>query len=64
MIRLLNEQFSRITDWLLICIGVALMIKAVLAVDVAPAKYGIIVIGALLAGMGFWYRHRRKRRRR
>jgi len=60
----LKRVFDRFTDWLLIGIGLALIVKASLAVDVPLARYGIIGIGAMLAGIGFYYRHRRKRRYR
>jgi len=60
----LNTLFNRVTDWLLIIIGVALIVKAVLAVDVPLARYVIIGLGGLLVGLGLWYRRRRKRRHR
>ena len=60
----LNILFNKITDWLLIVIGVALIVKASLAIDVAWARYVIIVVGVLLVCLGLWYRHRRKRRNR
>jgi hypothetical protein len=60
----LNTLFNRVTDWLLIIIGVALIVKAVLAVDVPLARYVIIGVGGLLVVLGLWYRHRRKRRHR
>lgn len=58
----LKVLVDRITDWMLIGMGVALIVKALLAVDVPSARYVIMVLGALLAGSGLWYRHRRKRR--
>jgi len=60
----LNTLFNRVTDWLLIIIGLALIVKAVLAIDVPLARYIIIGLGGLLVGLGLWYRHRRKRRHR
>jgi LPXTG-motif cell wall-anchored protein len=47
---------------MLIGIGVALIVKAILSVDVPSARYVIMGLGALLIGSGLWYRHRRKRR--
>ena len=64
MLRSMNILFNRVTDWLLIVIGVALVVKAFLAVDVPLAKYVIMGIGTLLVGLGTWYRHRRKQRHR
>lgn len=64
MLNRVNKIFNWITDWLLIVIGVALIAKAIFAVDVPLAKYVIMGIGVLLAGFGMWYRHRRKRRHR
>ena len=64
MLNRVNKIFNWITDWLLIVIGVALIAKAIIAVDVPLAKYVIMGIGVLLAGFGMWYRHRRKRRHR
>ena len=64
MLQRLNVLFNRVTDWLLIVIGVALIVKASLAVDVPLARYVIMGCGVLLAGLGLWYRHRRKRRHR
>lgn len=64
MLHRLNTLFNKVTDWLLIVIGVALIVKASLAVDVPLARYAINGVGALLVGLGFWYRHRRKRRHR
>jgi len=58
----LNVLLGRITDWMLIGIGVALIVKAILSVDVPSARYVIMGLGALLIGSGLWYRHRRKRR--
>jgi energy-converting hydrogenase Eha subunit C len=60
----LNILFNKITDWLLIVIGVALIVKASLAIDVALARYVIIGVGVLLVCLGLWYRHRRKQRHR
>lgn len=56
--------FSRVTDWLLIGIGLALIVKAALAVDVPTAKYVIMGVGGVFVGTGFYYRHRRKQWRR
>lgn len=58
----LNVLLCRITDWMLIGIGAALIVKAMFAVDVPSARYVIMGLGALIAGLGLWYRHRRKRR--
>jgi energy-converting hydrogenase Eha subunit C len=58
----LNILFNKVTDWLLIVIGVALIVKASLAIDVALARYVIIGVGVLLVCLGLWYRHRRKQR--
>jgi predicted tellurium resistance membrane protein TerC len=60
----LNILFNKVTDWLLIVIGVALIVKASLAIDVALARYVIIGVGVLLVCIGLWYRHRRKQRHR
>ena len=60
----LNILFNKVTDWLLIVIGVALIVKASLAIDVAWARYVIIGVGILLVCLGLWYRHRRKQRYR
>jgi len=60
----LNILFNKVTDWLLIVIGVALIVKASLAIDVALARYVIIGVGVLLVCLGLWYRHRRKQRHR
>ena len=60
----LNILFNKVTDWLLIVIGAALIVKASLAIDVALARYVIIGVGALLVCLGLWYRHRRKKRHR
>ena len=60
----LNILFNKVTDWLLIVIGVALIVKASLAIDVALARYVIIGLGVLLVCLGLWYRHRRKQRHR
>lgn len=56
----LNELFNIVTDWLLIGIGLALVIKSVLAIDVPLAKYMVIGAGSALIVLGFWYRYRRK----
>jgi LPXTG-motif cell wall-anchored protein len=64
MLQKLNVLFNKVTDWLLIVIGVALIVKALLAVDVPLARYVIMGFGALLAGFGLWFRYRRKRRHR
>ena len=64
MLQRLNVLFNRVTDWLLIVIGTALIAKASLAVDIPWARYVIIGIGAALVGIGFWYRYRRKQRHR
>ena len=61
MLQRLNVLFNRVTDWLLIFIGVALIVKAIFAVDVPLARYVIMGFGALLVMFGLWYRHRRKR---
>jgi sulfite exporter TauE/SafE len=58
----LNVLLGRITDWMLIGIGAALIVKALLSVDVPLARYVIMGLGVLLVGSGLWYRHRRKRR--
>ena len=55
---------DRLTDWFLIGIGLVLIAKAVLAVDVLLAKLLIAGIGMLFSGAGLWYRHRRKKRLR
>ena len=60
----LNILFNKVTDWLLIVIGVALIVKASLAIDVALARYVIIGVGVLLVCLGLWYRYRRKQRHR
>ena len=60
----LNILFNKVTDWLLIVIGLALIVKASLAIDVALARYVIIGVGVLLVFLGLWYRHRRKQRHR
>ena len=60
----LNILFNKVTDWLLIVIGVALIVKASLAIDVALARYVIIGVGVLLVCLGLCYRHRRKHRHR
>ncbi len=64
MVYELRKLFDKVTDWVLILIGLALIGKALLAVDVALARYGIIGFGALLVVLGFCYRHRRKQRYR
>ena len=64
MLHRLNILFNKVTDWLLIVIGVALIVKASLAIDVALARYVIIGVGVLLVCLGLWYRHRRKQRHR
>ena len=51
-----------LTDWILILVGLALIVKAFLAVDVTLARYVIIAIGLLFMGAGFWYRYRRKKK--
>lgn len=61
-IRKAAELLNRLTDWFLIVIGGLLEIKALLAVDVAQAKYVIMALGGVFMGAGFWYRHRRKKR--
>lgn len=60
----LNEIFNKVTDWLLIVIGFALIVKSAVAIDVHIAKYVVMGAGALLIALGLWYRHRRKRRNR
>lgn len=63
-LRSLNTLFSKVTDWLLIVIGVVLIVKALLGIDVALARYVIIGVGALFVFFGFLYRYRRKRQHR
>ena len=60
----LTHLFNVITDWLIIVIGLALGVKAFVAIDVPIAKYTVIGAGILLIALGFWYRYRRKRRHR
>ena len=60
----LSNIFNVVTDWLLIVIGVALIVKSALAIDVPLAKYTVMGAGVLLAVLGLWYRYRRKRRHR
>jgi len=55
---------SVVTDWLLIATGGLLIVKSLVSVDVAAARYPIMAAGLLIAGAGFWYRRRRKRRER
>ncbi|HHO47018.1 MAG TPA: hypothetical protein ENN06_00935 [Desulfobacteraceae bacterium] len=55
---------SVVTDWLLIAAGGVLIVKSLVSVDVAAARYPIMAAGLLIAGAGLWYRHRRKRRGR
>ena len=57
-----NRLLSVLTDWLLILVGCLLVFKAMIAVDVAVARYVIVGLGVLFIGFGLWYRHRRKRR--
>lgn len=59
-----NLLLSTLTDWFLIIVGLLLVFKALVAVDVPVARYTIMVFGVLLSGFGLWYRHRRKKRYR
>ncbi len=52
------------TDWLLIIMGILLVLIALRSIDVMIARYVIISGGVLLTGIGFWYRHRRLRKKR
>jgi Flp pilus assembly protein TadB len=62
--RKLANLLNIITDWLIIILGIALAGKALLAIDVAVAKYTVTGFGIILVVLGFWYRHRRLQRRR
>lgn len=64
MLQKINYLFNKMTDWLLIILGIVLIVKSALAVDLLPAKYGIMGFGAILIAAGLWYRHRRKKRHR
>ncbi|GAB4337684.1 MAG: hypothetical protein Kow0089_09100 [Desulfobulbaceae bacterium] len=57
----IRETLSRLSDWLLILIGAALVVKALLAVDVPLARTLIITAGTVFILAGLFYRHRRKR---
>lgn len=60
----LSNVFNMVTDWLLIVIGIVLVVKSALAIDVQLAKYAVMGCGILLTAFGLWYRHRRKKRYR
>ena len=64
MLHKLNYLFNKVTDWLLIIIGIVLIVKSALSIDLLPARYGVMGFGAVLVVAGFWYRHRRKKRYR
>ena len=59
-----SRFINTLTDWLLILLGGGLIVKALVAVDVAAARYLILALGALFMGFGLWYRYRRLRRHR
>lgn len=64
MLQKLNYLFGKFTDWLLIGIGIVLIVKSAIAIDVLPARYGVMGIGVVLIVSGLFYRHRRKQRHR
>ena len=60
----LNNIFNMVTDWLLILIGAALVVKAIVAIDVPTARYVVMAAGIFLITLGFWSRYRRIQRYR
>ncbi len=64
IMQFLNTMINILTDWVLIVIGLLLMVKAMLTIDVLEAKILVSAVGVLLFGFGLWYRHRRLKRHR
>ncbi|PIE69786.1 MAG: hypothetical protein CSA21_00555 [Deltaproteobacteria bacterium] len=58
-LKVLNDWFQRITDWLLILLGLGLTLVAFRAVDVVLARWLVAAAGILLAASGMWFRYRR-----
>ena len=52
------------TDWMLIVMGILLILIAMRSIDVMIARYVIISGGAVLSGIGFWYRYRRLKKKK
>ncbi len=57
----LSKLFNMVTDWLLITIGIVLIVKSAVAIDVPLARYVVMGFGGLLVIVGLWYRHHRKK---
>jgi hypothetical protein len=43
-------------DWFLIVAGLVLVCWAIVSIDVASARYLLVVVGVLLTGSGCWFR--------